>query len=211
MAVFNRIYDLMMYRLEQLSLGKTRRDLLQIASGKILEIGSGTGANLDKFRPGSKIVFTDPDAEMVGRLHRKMKTLGINAKVTLAAAEELPFSDASFDSVVSTLVLCSVGDLDLALQEVWRVLKPGGKLLFIEHVRSRGLRARFQDRLTPLWSWFAEGCRMNRCTVEAMSKAGFEIIRADHFNPAEKIWLINSWPVQLFLPFVRGFAVKKVK
>ncbi len=211
MSVFAKIYDLMMYRLEKLSLADCRSNLLELTYGRILEIGTGTGANLDKFKEGVNITLTDPDNVMLKLLEKKMSSLGINGKVKRAASENLPFTDNSFDTVVSTLVLCSVKDLEKSIKEIKRVLVPGGKLLFIEHVRDKNLRAWFQDKFCPAWSWFAEGCRLNSMTMDGLKDSGFTIIKAEHFNPAEKIWLINSWPVHFFLPFINGFAINNKK
>ncbi len=196
-----------MYRLEKLSLASRREELLKLATGRILEVGSGTGANLDKLKKDADITLTDPDSMMLKLLEKKMSGLGINGKAKRAAAENLPFPDNSFDTVVSTLVLCSVNDLEKSISEIKRVLVPGGKLLFVEHVRDKNLRAWFQDKFCPVWSWFAGGCRLNSRTMEALKDSDFIIIKAEHFNPAETIWLINSWPVHFFLPFIHGFAI----
>ena len=110
-------------------------------------------------------------------------TLGQNllaANVVRASAEELPFEDASFDTVVSTMVLCSVGDVPATLEEIGRVLRPGGRLLFLEHVRSDEPRvARRQDRLHGPWAWFARGCRCNQYTVELLEASPLAVERLE--------------------------------
>jgi SAM-dependent methyltransferase len=147
-----------------------RADLLAGAEGRVLEIGAGTGLNLPHYPPGLDVTFTEPDPHMAKRL---------DGAVVAARAEELPFRDEAFDTVVSTLVLCSVGDLDRALREVRRVLRPGGRLLFLEHVRGPdGSRlARWQDRLAPVWRAVADGCNCNRDTVRAV-RAVFDSVEA---------------------------------
>jgi len=102
-----------------------------------------------------------------------------NIELRQAGAEELPFEDASFDTVVSTLVFCSVGDPSRGLAEVRRVLKPGGTFRFVEHVRADGgWKARVQDAIVPLWGWLGAGCHPNRRTLETMKAAGFEIVES---------------------------------
>ena len=126
-----------------------REGLLAGASGRVLEIGAGTGANLPLYGGALEVlVMTEPEAAMLRRLQRKASEQAARAEVVQAPAEALPFDDEWFDTVVSTLVLCGVDDQSQALREAHRVLRPGGRLLFLEHVRSDdpGL-ARFQDRM----------------------------------------------------------------
>jgi SAM-dependent methyltransferase len=113
---------------------------------------------------------------MARRLERRLGRLGRSAEVIRAPAEALPFDDATFDTVVSTLVLCTVEDPTAALSEVARVLRPGGSLLFLEHVRSEQPRlAHWQDRLHGPWRWFADGCTCNRRTLELIAGEGFDV------------------------------------
>jgi SAM-dependent methyltransferase len=100
-----------------------------------------------------------------------------------APAEHLPFADASFDTVVSTLVLCTVRDPSAALAEIGRVLRPGGRLLFIEHVRGEGRRGRVQQRITPLWRVLAGGCHPDRDTVSAIRRQGLEVSELTTLQP----------------------------
>lgn len=147
-----------------------RTELLCAARGRVLEIGAGTGLNIPHYPAGADVTYTEPDPHMAKRL---------DGEVVAAAAEELPFGDASFDTVVSTLVLCSVDDLERALAEIRRVLQPGGALLFLEHVRGPegSSLARWQDRLAPLWRLVADGCNCNRQTLAAL-RARFESVDA---------------------------------
>ena len=154
-----------------------RQDLLTRARGRTLEIGSGTGLNLAHYPDDlDGLVLAEPDPSMRKRLENAVRRSEHNAQVIDARAEQLPFADASIDTVVSTLVLCTVDAPDLALREIARVLRPGGQLLFIEHVRSDSPRlARWQDRLARPWQRFAEGCRCNRATLELMDACGFQL------------------------------------
>jgi ubiquinone/menaquinone biosynthesis C-methylase UbiE len=176
--VFAAIYDPFLWIGERAGMRRHRHDLLAQARGRTFEIGSGTGLNLAHYPDHlDNLVLAEPDPSMRKRLQTAVRRSEHEAQVIDAAAEELPFADASIDTVVSTLVLCTVDAPDLALQEIRRVLRPDGQLLFIEHVRSDSPRlARWQDRLARPWQRFAEGCRCNRATVELIDASGF---RAD--------------------------------
>lgn len=169
-------YDHVMSGAEQATLRAHRRALLAGASGRVLEIGGGTGANLPFYAGVDALVVTEPEAPMARRLERHAAEHGVAAELVLAAAEDLPFDDASFDVAVSTLVLCTVRDQPQALGELRRVLRPGGRLLFIEHVRSDepGL-ARWQDRLNGVQQFVGRGCNCNRPTLDGIGAAGFTI------------------------------------
>ncbi|MBX3259730.1 MAG: class I SAM-dependent methyltransferase [Labilithrix sp.] len=175
--LFATAYDPFMRRTERACLSAWRRDLLASlpASGaRVLEIGAGTGANLAFYpRTLERLVLTDADPHMLARLRRRPE-LG-RAEVARAGADELPFDDASFDAVVSTLVLCSVPDQAATLGEVRRVLRPGGALIFLEHVAAEDApsRLRWQRRLEPLWSRVAGNCHLTRDTGAAIERAGF--------------------------------------
>src|SRR5437764_4969074 len=134
---------------EKAMLRDRRRALLEQARGRVLEIGGGTGANLPFYGPGvDELVITEPEEPMARRLERKLEGYSLPVQLVRTLAEQLPFEDESFDVVVATLVLCTVDDPARALGEARRVLKPGGRLLFLEHVRSDDPKlARWQDRL----------------------------------------------------------------
>jgi ubiquinone/menaquinone biosynthesis C-methylase UbiE len=175
-------YDRFMAGPEKAVLRGHREALLEGVSGRVLEIGGGTGANLPLYGPGvEEIVMTEPEEPMAQRLERKLDAYSLPARVVRAPAEALPLEDESFDFAISTLVLCTVGDPDAALREVHRVLKPGGKLLFLEHVRSDapGL-ARWQDRLNGLQNRVGHGCNCNRRTLENIQRAGFAVAELEH-------------------------------
>ena len=153
MSLWGRIfaagYDRIMAGTEKAGLSERRERLLAPVSGRVLEIGGGTGANLPFYGAGvQELVITEPEEPMARRLERKLPDYSRPVRVVRAPAEQLPFEDESFDFVVATLVLCTVDDPARALGEARRVLKPGGRLLFLEHVRSDDAKlARWQDRL----------------------------------------------------------------
>jgi SAM-dependent methyltransferase len=174
---FATIYDPVLWLSERRVLRERRSELLAGARGLTVELGSGTGLNLPHYTPAvARLVLAEPDAAMRKRLERRVATAGSPASVLDAPAERLPFADGEVDTVVSTLVLCTVDSPESALREIARVLAPDGRLLFIEHVRA-DTRARswWQDRLEAPWRAFAAGCRCNRPTVSTMAEAGFEI------------------------------------
>ena len=170
------MYDRAMAATEKAGLHDRRRALLAGATGDVLEIGAGTGANLGLY-PASvtSLTLAEPEEPMARRLERRRSELGAQARVVIAPAEDLPFPDGAFDTVVTTLVLCTVTDPERALAEIRRVLRPGGRLLFMEHVRADGERlARWQDRLNPIQRVIAQGCNCNRDTVANIRAAGLE-------------------------------------
>jgi ubiquinone/menaquinone biosynthesis C-methylase UbiE len=139
---------------------------------------------------------------MRNRIGPKLDEARVPVEVSAAGAEALPYPDGSFDTVVSTLVLCTVPDQEAALDEVRRVLRPGGRLLFIEHVRAAGSAARWQDRLEPLWRRLLAGCHPNRDTVAAIEEAGFEIETFESFYPPD--------PLSALMPHVQGSATVRL-
>jgi ubiquinone/menaquinone biosynthesis C-methylase UbiE len=175
--VFAAIYDPVMGRTEKAGLRAHRQALLIQATGDVLEVGAGTGANLLLYGNGVRtLTLTEPEKPMVRRLEKHIAERHPDAKLLRAPAEDLPFNDSSFDTVVSTLVLCTVDDQRRALREMRRVLRPGGRLLFIEHVRSEEEKlARFQDRMAPINVRIGHGCHCNRPTLEGIRNAGFTV------------------------------------
>jgi len=173
--VFAALYDRMMRRGEERSMGRRRGELVAKAQGRTLEIGAGTGANVPYYPADvEELILAEPFEPMRRRMERKLTETGRSASTLDAPAEAIPLEEDSVDTVVSTLVLCTVDFPDVALGEVARVLRPGGQLLFIEHVRSHSPRmARWQDRLETPWRHFGAGCRCNRDTVTSITAAGF--------------------------------------
>jgi ubiquinone/menaquinone biosynthesis C-methylase UbiE len=182
--LFARFYDRAFAATEAAGLAARRAALLAGARGRVLELGAGTGLNLAHYPPGlQQLVLTEPEEPMLRRLRDRVEALALALPVTVVAApaERLPFQDASFDTVVTTLALCTVSDLPAALGEVRRVLAPCGQLLFLEHVRSGEPRlARWQDRLAPLWLRAGHGCHCNRVTLAAIEAAPLDVVEVEH-------------------------------
>ena len=178
---FALTYDRQLAKVEQAGLGELRQKLLAGASGRVLEVGGGTGANLPFYGPDvESLTITEPEPSMLRRLERRVREQSPDTKVLRAPAEDLPFEDNTFDVAISTLVLCGVDDQARALGELRRALRPGGRLIFIEHVRSDepGL-ARWQDRLNGVIRVVA-CCDCNRRTLDSIKAEGFEVTDVEH-------------------------------
>jgi ubiquinone/menaquinone biosynthesis C-methylase UbiE len=178
--IFALGYDRFQRRAEELGMREQRIRFLAEARGRCLEIGAGTGLNLHRWPEVDELVLSEPDPHMAAQLRRKLASSARQAEVVQAPAEQLPFPDASFDTVALTYVLCTVRDVPAALREIDRVLKPGGHLLFLEHVRSPepGL-ARWQDRFHGAWYLFGNGCHCNRDTLATIGASPLELERAE--------------------------------
>jgi ubiquinone/menaquinone biosynthesis C-methylase UbiE len=199
-STFSAIYDPLLWVGERAGMAQRRSALLGQATGRVLELGAGTGLNLPHYPDNlEELVLTEPSPPMVGRLERRAKQAGTASSVMVADAEQLPFEENSFDTVVSTLVLCTVDHPQQAISEIARVLRPGGKLLFLEHVRSDspGL-ARWQDRLHRPWHAFAAGCNANRPTVEMLRESPLRVEDVEHDR-----W---KWMPALVHPLAIGVA-----
>jgi SAM-dependent methyltransferase len=172
-----RLYDPFLWWGEKSGLAKKRDRLLDGARGDVLEIGAGTGLNLAHYPAGlNRLVLTEPEQHKADLLLKKAAALNLGAEFVRASAEALPFEDNSFDTVVATLVFCTVGDPEQAIGELKRVLRPGGSWLFIEHIRSdRPWVGRFQDRIRRPWAAIADDCQCNRRTIEMMKAGGFQV------------------------------------
>ncbi|MDT5098599.1 MAG: hypothetical protein QOC76_2336 [Mycobacterium sp.] len=181
LRVMARLYDPFVWLGELAGMRGRRSALLGNARGRVVEIGAGTGLNVAHYPDAiSELVLTEPDEAMRRRLARRLGRLGRVARIVDAPAERLPLADASVDTVVSTLVLCTVNDPERTLGEIARVLRPGGQLLFVEHVRaSSRFLAACQDFLLRPWRSFAGGCHCNRATAELMRDCGFSIAADD--------------------------------
>jgi SAM-dependent methyltransferase len=167
------IYEPFLWLGERLGMRNRRGQLLAKARGRVLEIGAGTGLNLKHYPDGiDELVLAEPGAAMVGRIDTSRYPGSAPVSAVRAAAEDLPFADDEFDTVVSTMVLCTVTDPERALAEASRVLRPGGRLLFCEHVQADSPRLRrWQSRLAEPWASFAAGCRCDRPTLDTISRA----------------------------------------
>jgi ubiquinone/menaquinone biosynthesis C-methylase UbiE len=169
------LYDAILSFFEWLGLGRWRALLVEGAQGRTLDIGCGTGRNLPLYRPGVRVVALDPDLEALKRARGRAPSVPL----VQGKAEQLPFRAGAFETVVSGLVFCSVGDPALGLSEVKRVLRSEGRLRMLEHVRAQAKRAaRFQDFIQPLWTRVTGGCHPNRDTERAVEESGFSIERS---------------------------------
>ena len=179
--LFAALYDSFFERAERAGLRERRGELLSEADGRVLEIGGGTGLNLAHYpREVEELVLLEPEEAMAKRLERRLAETGLDGRVVRAPAEALPFEDDSFDTAVSTFVLCTVDDPERAIAEVDRVLRPGGKLLFLEHVRADDPRlARWQDRLHRPWRLFGNGCNCNRPTPATLEASSLTVDRME--------------------------------
>jgi SAM-dependent methyltransferase len=195
--VFAAVYDPCLALGELAGIGARRGRLLAAAHGRVVELGAGTGLNLRHYPEGvDELLLVEPDAAMRRRLGQRVRHIATPAQIVDAGAEQLPFTDDSVDIVVATFVLCTVDDPVRALQEITRVLRPDGKLLFLEHVRSTSPRlARWQERLSEPWRRFACGCRCDRATVDVIHGCGFTLDEL-----AEAVW--RGMP-----PIVRPLAI----
>lgn len=204
------LYDPLTWAAERAGLARWRREVLAPLRGRVLEIGPGTGANLEHYPRGiDRLVLAEPDPHMRRRLSSRVapglpESGSGDAHPTITAAEAgaLPFRDGTFDGVVSSLVLCSVPEPDRALDQIYRVLRPGGRLAFLEHVAAEedSRSARWQRRLEPLWKRCAGNCHLTRHTQERIAAAGFGVERV----------IRDELPLAppFVRPAIRGQAVK---
>jgi ubiquinone/menaquinone biosynthesis C-methylase UbiE len=194
---FGRCYALLSRRADAGELGRRRRALLARAAGRVLDIGAGPGDTFGHLPANvAQLVAVEPDRTMVTQARRRLSGAPAPVVLVRGVGERLPFRDGAFDTVVVALVLCTVDDPRAVVAEIHRVLRPGGRLLFMEHVRaSDETLAGWQDRLQPMWSLCNGGCRPNRTTLSTIRQAGFR------FQPLEQY----GFPV---LPHVQGEAFR---
>jgi SAM-dependent methyltransferase len=199
---FAAMYDRLLAGTEEAGLADKRARLLAHARGATLELGAGTGANLAHYPDAvTELVLTEPSDHMARRLREKVAASGREAEVVQAPGESLPFEDDRFDTVVGTLVFCTATEPARVLGEVERVLRPGGRLLFIEHVRAEDPKlARWQDRLEKPWGFIGAGCHPNRDTLAAIEASGLAV------EDVERGELPKSPP--LVRPLISGRATR---
>jgi len=198
--VIGWIYDLLAARAERAGIGERRHDLLAGLEGDVVEIGAGTGASLPHYERARRVVAIEPDASMAKRLPHRLEEATVPVEVVTARAEKLPFPDESFDAAVAAFVLCSVDDPQAVLAEARRVLRPGGKLVLLEHVRGDGRTARWQDRITPLHRKMAGNCHLNRDTRATVAAAGFDATAVERTHLPGTHALVR--------PGIQGVAIK---
>jgi ubiquinone/menaquinone biosynthesis C-methylase UbiE len=186
---FGSLYDNFMYFLEKFFLKKRRVRLLKGLSGKVLEVGVGTGVNFEHYSNEVEVTGIEPSPHMLPFAKKKKEVLLFPNRFTLLHTGcgypemEKMFEPGSLDAVVCTLVLCTIPDPELALERFMKWLKPGGRLLILEHIRSHNhFTAKIQDTINPVWSRVAEGCQLNRPTDKLLSESGFLMLRNDRFN-----------------------------
>lgn len=172
--LFPRVLDLVMRQKQLIPL---REQIAKTANGRVLDVGIGSGLNLAFYGGQTECVYgIDPSDELLQFARQRARDAAIPIELFRVSAEALPFSDKSLDTAVTTFTLCSVDSPAASLAEIRRVLKPNGKLLFAEHGRAPEPQvARWQDRLTPIWSRLAGGCHLNRKPDDLIQSAGFQI------------------------------------
>jgi len=178
-------------------ISRQRAALVPQAQGVVLEVGMGTGLNVPFYDPAkvSRIIGIEPDAGMRALGRDRYLAAGMPIEVLPAGGEDLPLEDNIADTALLTYTMCTIPDVEAALAEIHRVLKPGGRVLFSEHGRSKdkGI-ARWQDRITPLWKRVAGGCHLNRDPVALLRKNGFKIERVErtYLSPYARVLTYNS-------------------
>jgi ubiquinone/menaquinone biosynthesis C-methylase UbiE len=196
------LYDRIMRPIEDGCLADWRGQLLAPLSGRVLEIGAGTGKSLPAYPSAvTSLTLAEPDRHMRALLRREVESRGVEADIVDAPAEHLPFPDGSFNAVVSSLVLCSVNDQADVLKEIRRVLAPEGRFVFVEHVAAtnRPRRLKWQRRIEPVWRRLVGNCHLTRSTEDAIASCGFTLI------DIERESLRGAPP--FIRPSIRGTAV----
>jgi ubiquinone/menaquinone biosynthesis C-methylase UbiE len=202
--LMSALYDRFMRQSEAACLERWRGELLHDLSGAVLEVGAGTGATLPLYPAAvARLVLCEPDTHMRRKLQARCSALAPGrAEVADCPAQALRWPDGSFDAVVSSLVLCSVPDQGAALTEIRRVLKPGGRFLFLEHVAADNNppRLKWQKRVEPVWKHVMDNCHLTRRTETAIAAAGFRIERIQRESIRKAMPLVR--------PSIRGVALK---
>lgn len=181
-STFPKWYDFFMGPLERRKFKRVREHLLQSATGKVLEIGSGTGVNFPLYRNADHVIAIEPSQHMIDQSLPKRKLAVVPIEMVNASAERLPFEDHTFDTVVTTLVFCTIPNVEEAIKELKRVCKPNGKILLFEHGKMENtVLSSMQEGLTPLWKKICDGCCLNRETLKAFTSQGLKVERVEKF------------------------------
>jgi len=202
--LFARLYDRVVAPMEEACLRSWRADLLAGLTGTVVEVGAGTGANLAHYPTSvERLVVTEPEPAMLAQLRTRLDQVaaGVRVEVQRASSSSLPLGDGEADAVVTTLVLCSVPDQASTLAEMRRVLRPGGRLVFLEHVAADGRpsRLRWQERLDHVWPHVCGGCHLTRRTETAIESAGFTVTDITRESARKAVPVVR--------PMIRGVAV----
>lgn len=180
-GLFSRVYDTVISPFEHLGLRRLRERTLSSLDGDVLELGVGTGRNFPLYPPTvERLTGIDPDEAMLGRARDRVQSAPFPVELLEADAEELPFEDESFDAVAATLVFCTIPDAERAICEARRVLRRGGELRLLEHVRmERRPAAWIQSKATPVWKHLAGGCHLDRDTLGLTERSCFSVERVE--------------------------------
>jgi ubiquinone/menaquinone biosynthesis C-methylase UbiE len=200
--IFAALYDPLGKHWEKTHGAELRRKLLAEVGGRVLEVGVGTGQSFAHYPPVDELVGVEPSEPMLRRARVRADEAGRTVTFAEAPAEQLPFEDESFDTVVTMAVLCTVDDPGQSLREIRRVLGPGGRFRFLEHVRAPSPKlAHWQDRLERPWGFVAGGCHPNRRTLETIEAAGFEVVDLEQGDLPGQVPLVR--------PYVLGTATPR--
>ena len=209
--IFGAMYDRFMSSIEESHLDARRSRLLSGLSGKVLEVGVGTGANFQHYNEDIELIGIEPSPYMIPRAKKKKEVLLFPSRITLLEIGcgypemEKLIEQASLDAVVCTLVLCTIPDPSKALEKFNIWLKPGGKLVILEHIRSHHhARGKLQDMLNPVWKRVADGCNLNRPTDQLLTDSGFQLIREERFKIG-----IPFYEAELIKPKVAGSSFQE--
>lgn len=174
---FVQLYDKAMWPLEKWKLHQVRKNIVSQAKGRVLEIGSGTGVNFPYYSPEVQVDAVEPDPMMRNKSLERLNKLNPHSITThLAGAERLPFPDDTFDTVIGTLVFCTIPEPEKALEELYRVSKPGAALYLFEHVKvNHPMAARAQEKLTPIWKKICDGCHLDRETLKLVQQSEWQV------------------------------------
>ena len=187
--IFSAFYDRFMSSIERKYLDSRRKRLISGLSGKIFEVGVGTGVNFKYYKNDIILTGIEPSPYMIAQAVKRKDILISPEKITLhnigCGSNEMDqlIEPESIDAIVCTLVLCTIPDPVKALNNFMRILKPGGKLIILEHIRShRSLGAKVQDFINPVWKIIGDGCHLNRATDQMLKDAGFRLLQEENFN-----------------------------
>lgn len=173
---FPAIYDIAMKPLEEGTFKKIRSNLLSQAKGRVLEIGAGTGVNFPLYRDADHVYAIEPNPSMIEKAEPRKQQAKVPIQIHPQSAENLHFAAHTFDTVVATLVFCTIPDPKKALEELKRVTKPGGTILFFEHVKmEQPFLGGLQELLNPFWKKVCDGCHLNRDTLHLVEESGLRV------------------------------------